>query len=190
MIEITLELAFDSFLIHSVGGSGDPAERSPSKALHFTCKNPLSARKLTEDAPTEDFEFLGSASQHESKGVTAKGFDDQLFEYLSTHTTVDISSVTVSSEASGYSTMPKGQSTGEIGRITLTRQPNQSRMDIELVLKSDEFDAIWKLIAEREIRQVMATLACFELKQGAPPASSIVVGIASSSLRIVPHAGG
>lgn len=190
MIEITLGLTFDSFLVNSVGGSGDMAGKVPSTALRFTSKTPLSARKLTEHAPTADFEFLGSASQSDSKNATAKGFDDQLFEYLSSHTTVDVSNVTVSSEASGYTTMPKGQSTGEIGRMTLSRQTNQSRLDIQLVLKDGEFDAIWKLTAEQEIRQVMATLACFELKQGTPPAGSIVVGIVSSSLRIVPHSGG
>ena len=190
MIEVKLELKLDSFLVNSVGGTGELAGKMPVKAVRFVCENIASARQLTEHAPTADFEFLGSSSQRETKSEAAKGFDDQVFEYLTTHTTVDVSSVTVSSEVSGYTTMPKGQSTGEIGRMTLTKLPGQSRVDIELILKNDEFDTIWALTTEQEIQQAMATLVCFELKQDQAAAASkttIVVGIVSSSRQFMPR---
>jgi hypothetical protein len=193
MIEVTFEFKFDSFLVNSVGGSGELAGTAPNKALRFVCERISSVKQLTENAPTAEFEFLGSARQSATTADRAKEFDDKLSEYLTSHTTVDISSVTVSSEASGYSTMPKGVSTGEIGRMMLTTLPNQSRVDITLVLKNDEFDAAWKLTAEQEIQQVMARLVCFELTQGNPAASSqgiLTAGIVSSSLRFIPRSGG
>ena len=192
MIEVTLEFKFDSFLVNSVGGSGELAGKVPNMALRFTCESISSVKQLADNAPTADFEFLGSARQSATKAETAKGFDDQLFDYLTSNATVDISNVTVSCEDSGYTTMPKGVSTGEIGRMTLTKLPNQSRLDVDLVIKRDEFDAVWALTAEQGIQQAMATLVCFQLKQGNPPSSSKatnVVGIVSSSLQLVPRTG-
>jgi hypothetical protein len=192
MIEIKLELKLDSFIVNCIGGSGDQSGVMPTKALRFICENIASVRQLTGNAPTADFEFLGGATQREAKVDPDQEFDNKLLKYLTTHTTVDVSSITVSSEASGYSTMPKGENTGEIGRITFTKLPDQSRMDIELVLKSAEFDSTWALMTGYHIQYANTTLVCFRLKQGTPPPqseTSYVAGIFSSSLQIVPRSG-
>jgi hypothetical protein len=189
MIEITLELKLHSFLVNSVGGSGELGGKTPSKAVKFVCEKILSARKLTDNAPTADFEFLGSASQKVATAGTARSFDDKLYEYITSLTSGDLSRLTVSSVASGYTTMPKGASTGEIGRMMFTRLPDQSRVLIELVLNDDEFDAVWKLTAEQGIQHVIAALACFEIKQADLPPKSINVGIVSSSLQLMPRSG-
>jgi hypothetical protein len=81
---------------------------------------------------------------------------------------VDISRVNIASGASGYSTIPKGVSSGEIGRMILAKSAEQSRVDIELVLKGDEFDAVWELTTGQKIQKVIATLVCFQLKQANP----------------------
>jgi hypothetical protein len=189
MIEVTLELKLDSFLVNTVGGSGELAGKAPSKAVKFVCERILSAQKLADNAPTAEFEFLGSANQQAAAAGTAKGFDDKLYEYVTTLASGDLSRVTVSSIASGYTTMPKGASTGEIGRMMFTRLPEQSRVLIELVLNDNEFDAVWKLTSEQDIRHVIATLVCFEVKQANLPPNSIVVGIASSSLQLMARSG-
>jgi hypothetical protein len=192
MIEVTLELRLDSFLVNIVGGGGELSGKKPSKALRFTCEKIASVLQLTDNTPTAEFEFLGSSSQRETQAESGKGFDDALFKYLTTHTTVDISRVTVASDGSGYSTMPKGHNTGEIGRMILSKLPNQDRLDVELVLKSDDFEAVWDLVREQEIQQVTATLVCFQLKQAstAPHGETLfVTGIITSSLRMMPRNG-
>jgi hypothetical protein len=189
MIEVILELRFDSFLVNSVGGSGELAGKMPTRAVGFVCKKISSARQLTGGTPSAEFDFLGSSAQHATKTESDKEFDEQLLNYLKAHTTVDISRVNVASGTSGYATAPKGVITGEIGRMVLAKSAEQSRVDIELVLKSDEFDAVWELTTGQKIQKVIATLVCFQLKQANPaPHSEIlfVAGIVSSSLRMMP----
>jgi hypothetical protein len=191
MIEVALALKLDSFLVNSVGGSGELARKMPAKALGFICKKISSARHLSGSTPSGDFDFLGSSAQHATKAESGKEFDVQLLKYLETHTTVDISRVNIASGTSGYSSAPKGISTGEIGRMILAKSAVQSRVDIELVLEGDEFDAVWELTTGQKIQEVIATLVCFQLKQGnpAPPSeTTFVAGIISSSLRMIPRA--
>jgi hypothetical protein len=192
MIEVVLALRLDSFLVNSVGGSGELAGKMPTQALGFICEKISSVRQLTGSTPSADFDFLGSSAQHATKTESDKEFDEQLLNYLKAHTTVDISRVNIASGASGYSTAPKGVSSGEIGRMVLAKSAEQSRVDIELVLKGDEFDAVWELTTGQKIQKVIATLVCFQLKQANPAPHSetlFVAGIVSSSLRMMPSTG-
>jgi hypothetical protein len=188
MIEVVLELGLDSLIVNSVGGSGELAGKMPTRALGFSCKKITSSRQLTDSTPTADFDFLSSAAQRESKLDSDKDFDEQLLKYLTTYTSVDSSRINVASDASGYSTIPKGTSSAEIGRILLAKSPNQRRVDIDLVLKGEEFDAVWELAAGQKIQKVVASLVCFKLKHDDPAPHSetiFVAGIVSSSLQII-----
>jgi hypothetical protein len=190
MIEVVLALKLDSFLVNSVGGSGELAGKMPTHALGLICEKISSVRHLTGSAPSANFDFLGSSIQLATKIDSGKEFDEQLVKYLETHATVDISRVNIASGASGYSTAPKGVSTGEIGRMVFAKSADQSRVDIELVLQGDEFDAVWALTTGQNIRNVIATLVCFQLKLDNPAPHSettFVAGIVSSSLRMMPH---
>ena len=188
MIEVVLELRLDSLLVNSVGGAGELAGKMPTRALGFACKKVTSARQLTDSTPTADYDFLSSVAQRESKLDSDKEFDEQLLKYLTTYTSVDISRVNVASGSSGYSTIPKGTSSAEIGRMLLAKSPNQRRLDIDLVLKGEEFDAVWELAAGQKIQKVIATLVCFKLKHDDPAPHSETIfdaGIVSSSLQMI-----
>lgn len=192
MIEVTLELRLDSFLVNSVGGGDELTGTMPARAVRFRCEKIAAARQLAGGAPSVDFDFLGSASQHASQSETDNDFDGQLLNYLTMHTTMDVSKVTLASGASGYSTLPKGVSSGEIGRMLFAKSPSQSRVEVELVLDDDGFAAVWALTAEQKIQQAVIVLSCFKLEQDSPVPHSnalFVTGILTSSLRMIPRSG-
>lgn len=189
MIEISLELKLDSFLVNSMGKSEDVSSQMSARALKLSCEKIASARQLTENKPSADFEFLGSASKREVQLESDQAFDDKLFAYLTTYTTVDISRINIASGASGYIAAQKGISSGEIGRMYITEQPNQRGLDLELVFKQDEFDAAWELMTQQNIRKVIASLVCFKLAQSAVAGHSeslFVAGVLSCSLQLAP----
>jgi hypothetical protein len=76
--------------------------------------------------------------------------------------------------------------------MILAKSAEQSRVDIELVLTSEELDAVWELTIGQKIQKVIATLVCFRLQQANPAPHSetlFVAGIVSSSLRMMPNTG-
>jgi hypothetical protein len=189
MIEVTLELRIDSFVVNCVGNAGELAGKMPHKALRFVCEKFASVRQLTENTPSADFSFLSSTVQSGTVIESDEAFDAQLLKYITAHAKVDISRVMVASGATGYSTKPKGASSNEIGRMQLSTSADQNRVVIDLVPKDEEFDAIWELITAHKIQKATATLVCFKLKQDNPASNnetSFVAGIISSSLRMMP----
>jgi hypothetical protein len=190
MIEVLLELKLDSFLVNSMGKSEDLSSQTSAKALRLSCAKIASVRRLTEIKPSAEFEFLGSSSKLGNQAESDKEFDDKLFDYLTTHATVDASRVNIASGASGYIAAPKAPSSGEIGRMYITAMPNQSGLDLELVFKQDEFDAAWELMTQQKVRKVNAILVCFKLTHGAPAVHSeniFVAGVLSCSLQFSPN---
>ncbi len=188
MIEVSLELKLDSFLVNSMGESENPSSQMSAKALRLSCAKIASARRLAGNKPSAEFEFLGSSSKRETQAETDNEFDDKLLAYLTTHATVDTSRVNIASGASGYVAAPKAASSGEIGRMYIIEAPNQSGVDLELVFKQDEFDAAWELMTRQKVRKVIATLVCFKLTHGAPEVHSekiFVSGVLSCSLQFV-----
>ncbi|HEU0186652.1 MAG TPA: hypothetical protein VFR06_02040 [Gallionellaceae bacterium] len=191
MIEVTLELRLDSFVVNTVVETGELAAKVPHKALRFVCEKFTAARQLTETAQSADFSFLSSASQADNKAETDRESDAQLIKYISAHASVSISRVMIASGATGYSTKPKGALGSEIGRMQLASAADQNRVIIDLVPKNDEFEAVWALVTEQQIRKVTATLVCAKLKQDAPAPegeTSFMAVIISSSLRMLPTA--
>lgn len=189
MIEVTLELKFDSFLVHSKGKSDDVSSQKSARAIKLTCQKVGSVRRLTENKPSSDFEFLGAANRPAAHSETDQEFDDKLFNYLSTHTTVDASRVNIASGDSGYIAAGKGTSSGEIGRMIIPEMA-QSGLGLELVFKQDEFDAAWDLLAQQKVRRVLANLACFKLMPGAflgHGQNLFVAGVLSCSLQFAPN---
>lgn len=189
MIEVSLELKLDSFLVNSMGKSDNPSSQMSARALKLSCVNITSARRLTDNKPSAEFEFLGTTSKLGDQVESDQAFDDKLFEYLTTHATVDASRVNIASGASGYIAAPKAASSGEIGRLNITGLP-QSGLDLELVFQQDEFDATWELMTKQKVRKVIATLICFKLKQGAIAGHGetiFVAGVLSCLLRLVPN---
>jgi hypothetical protein len=190
MIEVLLELKLDSFLVNSTGDSGGLPAMMSTRALRFSCGKILSARQLTEDKPSADFEFLGAANK-QTKIESDTEFDAQLIKYLSGHTQVDTSKVMISFGAAGYCVNPKEGNNGEIGRVFIKALPNQSSLDIEMVLKQNEFDAVWELTTQHKIQNVVGTFVCFKPKnvaQDAGSESKRAIGILSSSLQMMPNA--
>ncbi|ADE13030.1 hypothetical protein [Sideroxydans lithotrophicus] len=190
MIEISLALKLDSFLVNSMGKSEDVSSQMSVRALKLSCEKVVAARQMTENKPTADFAFLASASKRETQADSDKEFDERLFTYLTTHTTVDVSSVNIAYGLSGYVAEQKGTGSGEIGRIYIAELPNQLRIDLELVFTQDEFDATWNLMTQQKVRNVIATLVCFELAKN--PAvghgvNLIVAGVMSCSLQLAPN---
>ncbi len=190
MIEVLLELKLDSFLVNSMGKSDDLSSQMSAKALKFSCEEIVSARQLTDNKPSADFEFLGSASKRDTQADSDKSFDDKILDYLATHMTVDTSRVNIASGAAGYISTSKGISSGEIGRLYISALPNQSGLDVDLVFKQDEFDAVWELMTQQKVRKVIATLVCFQLMPGSLVGHSerlFVAGILSCSLQLAPN---
>ncbi len=190
MIEVLLELKLDAFLVNSMGKSDDPSSQMSARALRLSCEEIVSARQLTDNKPSADFEFLGSANKRDTQADSDKSFDDKILDYLTRHTTVDTSRVNIASGAAGHITAPKGISSGEIGRMYISEMPNQSRLDLELVFKQDEFDAAWELMTRQKVRKVIATLVCFQLMPGSLVGHSealFVAGVLSCSLQLVPN---
>jgi len=190
MIEVSLELKLDSFRVNSMGKSEDVSSQMSAKALRLTCQKVASVRRLTENKPSADFEFLGASGKHETQGESDQEFDDKIFNHLTTHTTVDTSKVNIAYGSSGHAGAAKGANSGEIGWLYITRQPNQDCLCLDLVLKQDEFDAAWELMAQQKVRQVIASLVCFKLMPGAVAGHSeslFVAGVLSCSLQFVPN---
>jgi hypothetical protein len=189
MIEVQLELELEAFLVNSMGKSEDISSQMSARALKLSCEKIASARQLTENRPTAEFEFLASSTKRDTQADSDKEFDDQIFAYLTSHRTVDTSRVNIASGSSGYVAAQKGISSGEIGRMYITELPNQRGLDLELVLKQDEFSAAWELMTQQKVRNVVATLVCFKLAQGALGEHSerlFVAGVLSCSLQFAP----
>ncbi|MDO8991201.1 MAG: hypothetical protein Q7U91_16370 [Sideroxyarcus sp.] len=190
MIEISLQLKLDSFLVNSMGKSEDISSQKSARALKLTCEQILSGRLMTESKPTTDFEFLGSASKHETQLESDTDFDGKLITHLKTHTAIHHSRVNIASGLSGYVAAEKGVSSGEIGRLYIAELSNQNRLGIELVLKPEEFDAAWELMTQQKVRRVAATLVCFKLMPGAfvdHAENLFAAGILSCSLQFTPN---
>lgn len=188
MIEISLQLKLDSFLVNSMGKSEDISSQNSARALKLTCEKIASARQLTESKPTADFEFM-SASNNVQVDAD-KEFEDRLYAYLTTHSTIDTSRVNVASGTLGYVAAQKGTSSGEIGRLYFIEMPNQSSLSLELVFKPEEFDAAWELMAQQKVRRVTATLVCFKLMPGAfvgHTENLFAAGVLSCSLQFAPN---
>ena len=190
MIEVSLELELDSFLVNSMGKSEDISSQNSARALKLSCEKIASVRLLTENKPSADFEFLATASKHDTQAVSDSEFEDKLFAYLKTHMAVDTSRVNIASGSAGYIAAQKGTNSGEIGRVYVTELPNQSSLDLELVFKPDEFDAAWELMTQEKVRKVIATLVCFKLTPGAylgQDKNLFVAGVLSCSMQFAPN---
>jgi hypothetical protein len=191
MFEVLLDLKLDSFLVNSTGDSAGLSNRTSTRVLRFSCGKILSARQLTEDTPSADFEFLGSSGKKEDTKETDKEFDEKFVTYLSSHSTVDISRVTIAYGSAGYCVNPKEGNNGEVGRLFINNLPDQSNVDVELVLKQDEFDAVWELTTKQQIQNVIGTLVCFKPKHPGSDINHIakhVAGVLSCSLQMLPNA--
>ncbi len=189
MIEVSLELELDSFLVNSMGKAEDISSQMSARALRLSCEKIASVRLLTENKPSADFEFLATSSRHDTLAASDKEFEDKLFAYLTTHMAVDTSRVNIASGTSGYIAAQKGVSSGEIGRLYISELPNQSSLGLELVFTPDEFDATWELMTRQKVRKVLATLMCFKLMPGAfvgQDENLFVAGVLSCSLQFAP----
>lgn len=190
MIEISLQLKLDSFLVNSKGKSEDISSQNSARALKLACEKIASARLLTESKPTADFEFLAAAGKQVTQADDDKEFEEKLFAYLTAHTTFDISRVNIAFGDSGYLAAQKGTSSGEIGHLYLAELPNQSRLTLELVFKPQEFDAAWELMTQQKVRRVTAKLVCFKLMPGAFVGHTehlFAAGVLSCSLHFTPN---
>ena len=191
MIEVVLDLKLNAFLVNSTGDAGGLPLQMSAKTLRFACGRILSARQLSDDTPTLDFEFLGSASTRENKIEAGREFDEQLIEYLLSHTHIDISKVMIAFGDEGYRTSRKEQSGSEIGRLFIKELPNQISLDIALVIKQNEFDAIWELTTKQNVKNMIGTFVCFLPNRTDPDAGSEekqVAAILASSLQMMPGA--
>lgn len=191
MIEIQLDLKLNSILVNSTGGSGGLPAHMSARTLRFSCGKILSARQLTDDTPTADFDFLGSTSKREGKAESDREFDEELSKYLLDHTHIDISKVMIAFGDAGYRVNPRGESGSEIGRLFIKEMPNQISLDIELVIKQDEFDAIWELTTKQNVTSIIGTFVCFNPKRDDSEDNSDsrrVAAIFASSLQMMPAA--
>jgi hypothetical protein len=190
MIEVQFDLKLNSFLINSTGdASGFPPQMS-ARTLRLSCGQILSARQLTDDTPTADFDFLDSSSKREGMLDTDREFDEQLIKYLLEHTHIDISKVTIAYGEAGYRLNPKDTNSNEIGRLFIKKQPNQVSLDVDLVIKQNEFDAIWELATKQSVKNMIGKFICFNPKNIAPAADNEtrVAAILASSLQMMPDA--
>lgn len=191
MIEVILELKLDSFLVNSVGGSGDSLVYVPSKALRYFCGKVSSARTLTDNTPSTGFDFLSTSGLPEVKTRADGEFDDKLVSNLSAPNAVDTSNVLIAAEPSDNRKKPEGATINEIGRMFLSQSPDKvnTNLKLNLFLKQSEFEEIWQMTLQQKLQHVMATLVCYKLKQSkliAEGESMLSVGILSSSLRMMP----
>jgi len=190
MIEVLLDLKLNSCLINSTGDSSGLPLQMSARTLRFSCDKILSARQLAGDAPTADFDFLDSSSNREGKIDSDREFDDQLIKYLLDHTHIDISKVMIVFGDKGYRTNPKEEGGNEIGRLCIKELPSQISLDIELVIKQNEFDAIWELATKHNVKSMIGTFICFKSKRADSGADNEkqVVAILASSLQMMPDA--
>ena len=192
MIEITVALKLESFVVNSMGDSSDLLEYMPARAVRFSCEKIASSRPLTDNTPSADFEFLNSSSKLETKIGFDKEFDDKLLKFLAAHDTLETSRIVIAPEPPDNRKRPDGVSDSEMGRIYFATLPEQKRADLklELFFKHSEFEDVWNITTQQEIRKVIATLVCFKPKQdglSAPNESTFVAGVLSSSLQMMPN---
>jgi hypothetical protein len=190
MIEISLQLKLDSFLVNSMGKSEDTSSQHSARALKLSCEKIASARLRSDSKPTANFDFLSADNKHETHVDVDKEFEGKLYTYLTTHTTVETSRVNIAAGNSGYVATQKGTSSGEIGRLYFTEASNQSSLGLDLVFKPEEFDAAWELMTQQKVRRVTATLVCFKLMPGADVGHTenlFVAGVLSCSLQFAPN---
>jgi hypothetical protein len=188
MIEISLQLKLDSFLVNSMGKSEDISSQNSARALLLSCEQVASGRLMTESKPTTDFEFMSASNT--TQDDADKEFDGKLLAYLKSHTAIQNSRINIATGSSGYVAAEKGVSSGEIGRLYIAEQSNQSSLGLELVFKPEEFEAAWELMTQQKIRRVTATLVCFKLMPGAfvgHKENLFAAGILSCSLQFVPN---
>ena len=188
MIEISLQLKLDSFLVNSMGKAEDKSSQNSARALLLSCEKIASARLLTESKPTADFEFMAASST--TQVDVDKEFEGKLYTYLTTHRTFEASRVNIASGISGYVAAQKGTSSGEIGRMYFSEIPNHSNLVLELVFTPAEFDAAWELMTQQKVRSVSATLVCFKLMPGAfvgQTENLFAAGVLSCSLQFTPN---
>lgn len=189
MIEIILELKLDSFLVNGMSASSARLGRLPLRALRFSCAKIASARQLTDDTPSASYDFLESASTLEAGVESDRVFDEQILKYLSTHATVDTSRVLVALDSSEVPASSGDEGSVGIGHMSLAELPHQNSVNLEMVLRRDEFDAAWGLTAEQKVRKVIATLVCFKPAAEAVDQRSgtaLAASILSGSLRLLP----
>lgn len=187
MIEIVLELKLDSFMVNRKSGSRVLEGHMPARVVRFSCEEIVSSRQLAENTPSSGFEFLSASTVSEIE--FDKEFDEQLLEFLVVHHVADTSRVDVASEPADNRAKPEDASSGEIGRIYFTGLPGQSSLELELAFKHDEFETVWQLTTQQNIRQVLAHLVCFKPKQDGidtREAAKFVAGILSASLQMMP----
>ena len=191
MIEVCLELKLNSFLINSTGDAGGLPVQLSARMLRFSCDRILSARQLTDDTPSVDFDFLGTANTREDKLESDREFDNLLIKYLSSHRKFDISKVIIAFGETGYRTDSKESSSGKIGRLVVEELSNKSSLDAGLVIRQSEFDAIWELTTKQNVRELAGKFVCFKPKNtdhGAASKVKYTAGILSSSLQMTPAA--
>lgn len=190
MLEISLHLKLDSFLVNSMGKSEDISSQKSSRALLLSCEQIVSGRITNESKPSTDFEFLGSANKRDTQATSDTEFEGKILAYLKSHTAVHNSRINIAAGTSGYLAAEKGVTSGEMGRMYIAEQSNQSSLGIDLVFKPEEFDAAWELMTREKVRKVTATLVCFKLMPGAFVGHSenlFAAGILSCSLQFAPN---
>lgn len=189
MLEVTFEFKLSSFLFTSTGDSGGLPANTSSRSLRFACERVMSARKIAEDKPVSGFDFLGGAGSTGDKIESDEGFENQFIQFLSGHAKIDVSKVVIASGAMGYRVNPKEDSKGEMGRVFLKEMQDKNGLDIDLILKPEEFDAIWEITATQKIQRMVGSFVCYKLKQdklGNSGDINRVAGILSSSLQMIP----
>ncbi len=161
-----------------------------SKSLRFTCERVMSARKIAEDKPVSGFDFLGAASNAEVKIESDDAFDNQFIQYLSAHAKIDVSKVMIAGGDFGFRVNPKEPNNGEMGRVYLKEMQDKNGLDIDLILKQEEFDAVWGLAAEQKIHRMVGSFVCYKLKQANLAGCDInrTAGILTSALQLIPGA--
>jgi len=189
MIELTLEFKLESFLVNSTGDAAGLSVQSSTKALRLCCERVVSASLITDEKPTSDFDFLSTSGKIGVKAETDQAFDQQFVQYFSTHATMDISKVMVTYGDSGYRTSARDVSSGAIGRLFIGESAKKRNLEIVMVIKPDEFESIWAMTAQQNVRRIIATLVCFKLKpedQGEQRSGFQAAGIFSSVLQLMP----
>lgn len=188
MIEISLQLKLDSFLVNSMGKTEDKSSQNSARALKFSCEQVVTARLLTESKPTADFEFMAATAA--TQVDVDKEFETSLYTYLTTHRTFESSRVNIASGTSGYVAAQKGTSRGEIGRLYFSEAPGQNNLTLELIINPEEFDAAWALVTQQKVRRITANLVCFKLMPGAfvgQAENLFEAGVLSCSLKFTPN---
>ncbi|MGV8933851.1 MAG: hypothetical protein ACOH1I_04475 [Gallionellaceae bacterium] len=190
MLEVSFELTLSAYLFTSTGDSGGLPVNTSSKSLRFTCERVMSARKIAEDKPVSGFDFLGAGGNAEDKIESDDAFDNQFIQYLSAHAKIDVSKVMIAGGDFGFRVKPKEPNNGEMGRVYLKEMQDKNGLDIDLILKQAEFDAVWELSAGQKIHKMVGTFMCYKLKPANLAGFDInrVAGILTSTLQMIPGA--